>query len=225
MPSLPSPGAIIKSGFKMGVGIDVKALCQLYLAFSGTSTTALLETLASNLANSWDSHLASLAAEQVVLEDVTCTDLTSSTSPEGYQAVDYAGTRSGGMTAGVCTVISGEISRRYRGGHPRNYWPFGGTGDLADAQSWSDDYLDACETAWQAFLTATPGCFPSGITYVGFRNVSYFEGFTNHTYPSGRVRSIPTVRGTPVVDAIGSYVIRPYIGSQRRRILVRSQDS
>lgn len=225
MPALPSPGKIIKAGFEMGKGIDLKALCQLYLAFSGTATPTNVLAVANALGDAWGSHLSSLADEDTALLGVMAADLESDTAPQAHQSFDTDGTRSGAMTGGICTVVSKEISRRYRGGHPRVYWPFGGTGDLSDTQQWSTDYLTEFATAYAAFAGAFSAAFSDGITFVGEVNVSYFHGFTNHTYPSGRTRAVPTVRGTPVVDTVNSYLVRPYIGSQRRRNLVRQLEN
>jgi hypothetical protein len=60
---------------------------------------------------------------------------------------------------------------------------------------------------------------PAGMGVMLPVNVSYFQGFHNFTFPSGRVKAIPTVRPVPVVDLINNFSVNPHVGSQRRRNL------
>jgi hypothetical protein len=129
------------------------------------------------------------------------------------------GTRTGAtLGAQVAFVISGEIFRRYRGGHPRNYFPFGVDTDSYDARSWHTAFQTDVSEGWGEFVNAVEAAGWTGAGTLTPVNVSYYEGFTNHTYPSGRVRPIPTLRGTPVIDVIESYIFRPDYETQRRRV-------
>lgn len=217
MPALPFASNIIKMGFRHGLGVDTDAFVKLLLAFAGTSTTGDLTSLAVQAAISWDAWLAPIAPEQVTLEEVTCTDLSSDTSPEGSATDGTAGALSGGLSGSACVVISDEIARRYRGGHPRQYWPFGSESKLGSAQTWDPTFVGDVVTAFAGFLADIEDNMPTGLTFTNWANVSYFKGFENHTYPSGRTRAVPTVRSSVVIDPVTAFTVRSSIGSQRRR--------
>ncbi len=112
-----------------------------------------------------------------------------------------------------------QIARRYRGGHPRTYLGALVSADLAGPAIWNATTLASLVTAWAGLMgdiaarvdtwTASPGA-----QHV---NVSYYFGFHNVTYPSGRVRSVPTLRSTPVIDFVTNYGSNPNVCSQRRR--------
>jgi len=195
-------------------------LNRVFMQYSGTAPTDTeLETYAGAVNTAYGSNLIPLQGPGVTYGGCGAEDLSSSTSAVGSSADTVVGTRSGATLGGqVCFIISGEIARRYRGGHPRSYWPFGIDTDSYDAHSWHPTFLTSVLTAWGDFLTAIEGAGWTGAGTLSPVNVSYYEGFTNHTYPSGRTRPIPTLRGTPVVDPIISYVPRPDYGTQRRRV-------
>lgn len=217
MPALPNAANIIKAGFKMGLGTDVDAFVRLFLKYGGATTTSNMDALAAALAAAWNTWLAPVAPNQVTLTEVTTEDLTTNTSPGGSASVSHVGSLTGGLSAAASVVISAEIARRYRGGHPRSYWPFGDESVLNSAQTWTSVFVGDVATAYAGFVNDIATSFPTGITYAGFWNVSYFSGFDNHTYPSGRVKAVPRVRSTPTLDLINSFVIRQSVGSQRRR--------
>lgn len=217
MPALPSAANIIKAGFKMGLGTDTDALVRLFIAFSGTTDTTKMNAVATVLGDAWDSWLANVHPNQVTLEEVTTEDLTSDTSPSGSATYASVGGLTGGISAAASVVVSSEIARRYRGGHPRSYWPAGSESKLGSAQTWSSAFITDFVTAYTGFVGACVTGWPSGLTPAGFANVSYFHGFTNHTYPSGRTRAVPLVRGAAVIDAVEGWVVRQSVGSQRRR--------
>jgi hypothetical protein len=152
------------------------------------------------------------------LVQVKVEDLSSATAAVGEAEPTQTGTRTGSAIGiQVAAVLSEEIARRYRGGHPRLYFPFGTVTDLADEQQWTGAFQAALSTSWIAFLTALAGDVWTGGGTVAPINISYYEGFTNHTYPSGRVRPVPTLRSVPVVDPIVAVQTNPLIGTQRRR--------
>jgi hypothetical protein len=81
--------------------------------------------------------------------------------------------------------------------------------NAADITEWkadADAWLAACITgAPVAVGTVTPV------------NVSFFSGFTNKTFPSGRTRPVPTPRVTPLIDPIIGSDVNPKVATQRRR--------
>lgn len=221
MPALPAVPKVVKVIlFNALLDAASFAVNRLFLQYSGTAPTdAQLATFGGDINTAYGSDLRGLQGPGVTYSGVELEDLSSATSAVATVADSFVGTRTGNSLGGqVACVVSGEIARRYRGGHPRDYWPFGVDTDLNDAISWSSGFLTSVGTGIASFLTAVEAAGWTGAGTLETVNVSYYQGFTNHTYPSGRVRPIPTLRGTPVVDPITGYIARRSLGSQRRRI-------
>jgi hypothetical protein len=129
------------------------------------------------------------------------------------------GTASGAtLPAQICTVISYRIARRYRGGHPRGYWPFGAQTGLVDAGHWTSGYASAVDTQIAAFFTAVQAAGWAGAGTLSHVSLSYFSGFTVITSPTtGRARNVPTVRSSPLIDPVVTLKTQTSIGTQRRR--------
>jgi hypothetical protein len=180
---------------------------------------AVLETFAGAVNSLWNANIAPLASTSVELNQCNVTDLSSDSAPAVEVATGLPGTRDGaGLSADASMVASILIPRRYRGGHPRNYWPLGIQSDLEDPQHWTSAFVTACETGIGEFLgeITTSGWPDSGT--LNLVNVSYYNGFTAVENPlTGRYRNVPTVRGTPLVDTSTGLRANPYVGSQRRR--------
>jgi hypothetical protein len=118
----------------------------------------------------------------------------------------------------VAVLVNYLISRRYRGGKPRAYLPWGDAGQLTSRQSWSGTFVTAVDSAFSTFYAAVIGLSAGSTTITDHVNVSYYDGFTVVTDPvTHRARNVPTLRGTPIVDVILSFAANPRPGSQRRR--------
>lgn len=179
-----------------------------------------MNTLAAGVAGAWNSDLAGLAPSNVHLVEVVTTDLTSPSAARGVWTGSHAGTRAGtAMTVNDCALLNFEISRRYRGGKPRTYNPWGVQGDLFSVQQWGSAFITAAENDWATFVTALEGFTFGSTTLAQQVNVSYYKGFLSVQNPvTLRWRNIPTLRTTPDVDNITTAVLSPFVGSQRRRV-------
>lgn len=220
MPALPPVSKALKVVLRYTVdAVAQEIINRFFLSYSGTAPTdADLATFAASIGSEFGSHLVGLMSPAYELTQVKVEDLTSATAAVGEADPTQTGTRTGSAIGiQVAAVLSEEIARRYRGGHPRLYFPFGTVTDLADEQAWTTGFQAAVPTAWAAFLSAVGGDGWTGAGTIAGINISYYEGFTNHTYPSGRVRPVPNLRVTPVVDAIVALQLNPLIGTQRRR--------
>ncbi len=149
-------------------------------------------------------------AEMSVDNEVTSITGTDLASDEGVTVsiVDSTfGVRTGDfMPAGVALVMSAEIPRRYRGGHPRSYLPWGtaGTMESGSTKFWDTSFLADCGTKFVAFADAVQSHL-----YLP----THYDSLVNVSYVSGGARRV-----TPQVDAITSYIPRDRISSQRRRL-------
>jgi hypothetical protein len=221
VPALPSVANMIDTKLTYTIGEDLVAANRFYIKYTGTAPTpAVIDSYASEVGTAWGTDLKSLAGNGVELTAVEAIDLSSPTSAVGSNTEAITGTRSGGnLPASMCTLISFEISRRYRGGHPRIYLPFGTDTDLLDSQTWTSAFLSAVATGWQNFIEAVLAITWSGGGPVSHNNVSYYEGFTPHIGTTGRYRNVSTPRTDPLVDQVVSYTVRGGIASQRKRLL------
>jgi hypothetical protein len=141
------------------------------------------------------------------LDSVEYTDLASNVGATTTIAVGTAGTVTGNvlpMSASV--VVSHEILRRYRGGHPRTYLPLGTANTLegSSTKDWQTSFLTNTQNDFEAFRTATAAGVHGSVNWLGLCNVSYIDGGIQ--------------RVTPVVDLVIGSVARPRICSQRRRL-------
>lgn len=223
MPALPSVPNVIRVDLFSQVSEDVHALDRFFLSYtSGPSTPTGMTAFAASVVTAWGTHLAPLACSTTVqLLEVIATDLSSPSGAVGIDTSTVVGTRSGTpLEATTCAVVKFDVARRYRGGHPRNYQPFGVEADLAGQQNWASAFISSVETGWTAFATEVIGAGASPATLVNQVNVSYYEGFTVITNPiTHRARNVPTVRATPVVDNVTGISMNPRPGTQRRRAL------
>lgn len=181
-----------------------------------------LTTWATTVFAQWNAsgRIGDLMSFDFHLHKVEATCLTSPTAAQAIVTGDgAAGVGSVAVPNGVALVISFKIGRRYRGGHPRVYIPAMPQAALSGPNAWSTSTISAVKAAWIAFMNDVTSMAPAGVGSVTLINVSYFAGFHNVTFPSGRIRPVPTPRPVPVTDAIVGYSVNPKPASQRRRNL------
>jgi hypothetical protein len=221
MPALPDVPNVIRLDFTYSIGEDNAAKCRFFTRYSGTapSDTDMAAVLTA-VSAAYTAHLQSASTDAVILTQIDATDLTSPTAAAATLGTAIVGSNAETpVPASSCTLVSHTVSRRYRGGHPRVYWPFGGVQSMHDGQSWDADYIGAINTDIDAFMAAIKLITWTGATIADIVNVSFFEGFHTFTGPTGRVRNIPTVRVTPIVDIVTGFVARQGIASIRKRLL------
>lgn len=221
MPALPNVANVIR----VALGFDLEnvpvALTRFYIAFTGTApTVANLASFNSAINSAMTADLASLLNSSSIITSIESIDLTSSTGAVDTSVTAVDGTRTGTvLPADTSLVASYTIARRYRGGHPRGYWPLGTATDLASNRSWSSSFVTAGNTGLTNFFAAVLAGGWTGSGTLTHVNVSYFHGFTVVTNPlTGRARNVPTVRVTPLQDVVTGIACKPSVGTQRRRL-------
>lgn len=222
MPALPDVASVLRIDHGFTIGEDSEALVRNYWSYAGTAPTAgELDTLAAAIGSAYGSELKSLVTDDTTLESVVITDLTSNSAARGTAAPGVAGTLGSTLlAANTCMVNTLEIVRRYRGGHPREYWRAGEPSSLQDAQTWTTGFLGDWTTAYDTFVGAVVAAVWSGGGTFEKCNVSYYEGFASFQNPiTKRYRNVPTPRVVPLVDPITSVISRVKIGTQKRRII------
>jgi hypothetical protein len=220
MPALPNVPGTLKVALSGITNSPLPWLSRFFVNYTGTAPTAAqLTTFNAAVNTAYGADLKSLAGNAITLTQVESIDLTSSTGAVAINTVSTAGTRGTDyLPTQVAHVVSYEIARRYRGGHPRGYWPFGIHTDITSPDDWNSSFLSASLTGFNAFFAAIVAAGWSGAGTLTHCNVSYYEGFTVVTSPTtGRARNIPTTRVTPLIDTVTSIVPRASVGTQRRR--------
>jgi hypothetical protein len=221
VPVLPAVAKVLRIDLFSTNGGNTRVKDRFFMNYSGAiSTSADLTTFANTIANSLGTRFAPLQQNQFTWTGIEITDLSSISSPQVVVSTSKVGT--GATTpagAAAALVLKFKIPRRYRGGHPRFYMSGLKNTDYGAPPTWQAATLTAWVSAWQNFITDISAAPPASLNVVQQVNVSYYSGFTNFTYPSGRSRPRPTLRNVPLVDIVIGVSANPNVASQRRRNL------
>jgi hypothetical protein len=222
MPQLPNQPQVLRYDAVWSIGTDTDIKTRLFFTYSGPApTSAVADSFAQTAAQEAAIQAPQYMPSTHLFDRVDVQDLTSPTSASGTYAQQAAGIRTGTqLGAGACVLVNHAIARRYRGGKPRSYWPFGVGEDLASPQTWSSAFLTQVRAFINAYAGAIEGSSSGGTAISQWVNVSYYEGFTSVVNPvTGRTRDVPKVRATAIPpDQITGFTVNTRVGSQRRRI-------
>jgi len=220
MPALKPVHGVLKIKFFQRVGSDTDISSHLYFQ---TFTPANLDQIiaVTDVAHaSYVTHCIPLLNFNSSLEQVEGVELSSPDGPLAINPVPVQGIRAQGeLPANACALFNIPVARRYRGGKPRVYWPFGSEPDIATPQTWSTTFITAANTGVNALIsevTANLGTWAPGSALC---SVSYFSGSQWKPDHLGNYHQIPTPRDVPLVDVVkGAPGFNTVIGSQRTRL-------
>lgn len=221
MTALPNVAKVLRTAIKFATGNDTAAYVRTFLQFAGVNPTVIeLATLAATLLADWQDLLPYLN-EDGGIDECTITDLTTPTSAEASYSNPVIGSLTNGpLGAGSACVVSEVVDRRYRGGHSRVYIADLDSGVLQTPQTFASAFIADIQAVMDGLLAVyNGGTLWSGSGATEMVQVSYFQGFTNVLYPSGRYHVIPTPRAIPLVTPIAGMLVNPVMASQRRRNL------
>lgn len=214
MPPLPVVPGVVKLIFSSLRG-DSPVENILHIAYTGSApdTATLASYLTGEVAPAAETLFNAEGSTDLTGVSIEALDLSSDTGASASVAFSATGVRTGDFapsSAAVC--ISLEINRRYRGGHPRNYWPFGtaGTYESGSSKLWDTGFIAAVQGAFTTFADAIQAVTVGGTSFTTLVNVSYYDRNLNPVAPYRRT--------TPVVDNVVGYVTKQRICSQRRRL-------
>lgn len=223
MPPLPSQPNVLSVVLGWDVGADASVSTKLHFTYSGTApANAVCATIATDIYGFAVSDLVPLVHPDNNLTGVIVTDLTSPTSGFGDHLAVTAGSRSGTpLAAGTAVLTNTKIPRRYRGGKPRNYWPFGIAEDLLTPTAWKTASVAAFLAGAAGWVDSVLTIVESGTTIVTMCSISQYAGFTAVTNPiTGRTRDVPKVRAAAIPpDLFNGFSVNTKPASQRRRNL------
>lgn len=219
MPALPFAANTVRVRLGWTVGADLAADTNLYFRYTGSAPTANdCATLATGIFTAVGNQ-AGMWAGDTVLSSVRVTDLSSDTTGDATHTGSAPGLRTGGELPGATALlVNYQIARRYRGGKPRSYLPWGTDTDLASRQRWTSTFIGLAQTAVTTMMGAIIGLSSGSTTIAAHANVSYYSGFTVEGGTGGkRAKNVSTPRATPVVNDVVAASPNVVIGSQRRR--------
>ena len=212
MPPLPAVPGVIKVEW-LWTQDGVPAANITHIGYTGSPPAPRnLEDLCGPPVVAWWSAAAYMKADYpstTVLVGVRATDLSSSSGSVADIAIGEAGTASDGpLPANASMMVDLTIARRYRGGHPRIYFPPPALGDLATPSTWSTTQIADLTGAMESYFSTASGPTSGSTTLLYPVNVSY--------------RSANAPRITPVVDQLTGFVVSGLVRSQRRRVTASS---
>lgn len=220
MATLPPVPNVVQANLLFYVGNDIEAMVRTFIAYTGSAPTSAAATaLAADVQGQMAAHFPAIMPGTWGSRGCEITDLSSPTGGQGEHLANVAGTHAGNANPpSAALVYNLQIGRRYRGGKPRNFWPFGVNGDIDASGQWDATNIAVYTTALNAFWTAVNGQTSGGCVLGGQVNVSYYLGYTNQAYGTPtKYRRIPTLRAVPVVDPVVSRSASLIVGSVRRR--------
>lgn len=223
MPPMIDQPNVLRCDLLTAASLDSLETTRFYFTYTGTPPSdATCSLYASDLTANWVSTLRGFYDSDHALIGARVTDLTSPSSGTGEYLQSSAGSRAGAfLPVGTAALTNYAISRRYRGGKPRNYWSVGVGADLQNDSEWTTSFQGTFQTAVQTFMSDFAGVTISGCTTGVQVNVSYYLGSTEITtgtppYVRGRTKSTPRAVAIPP-DPITSISVNILPAYQRRR--------
>lgn len=213
MPALPDVPQVLKAvhtGTQDGEPWATISHWRYVMSGGGAPSSTQLAVACAKFVNSWRDNIRPFIGADAFDDQVELIDLTTVSSATGVAPDGDAG--AGGphtFDLRACILVTKKIARRYRGGHPRTYWPGVAGSQLLDGGRNVDPAVLA---GLQAGFTAYYTDIPPAITTDGATGMSSFHE-VNVSYHSGGV-----LRAVPVVDDILGYVVQAQTATQRRRL-------
>lgn len=202
------------------VGGDTNAVTSTHFKYLGGSPSGgILTFVAEAVAAAGGEWLKPLMSAQNTSSAVELTDLNTKTGAKVSVAGFGAGNRAGTALPANCSLLLNlNVARRYRGGKPRNYLPFGVESDLENETSWTGTFQALAQTNINAWIGKLASIAHEGFSFGNMVGLSYYNGSTWHQGANGDWKEIPTKRSEPYSDVIVSASCNKIIGSQRRRL-------
>lgn len=218
MAALPAVSKVVRADFYFSQGHTANMQVREFFQYSGTLNGTDATAWCATMQGAMGTMISSIFSTTLTHYKTELTDLSSTSAPQDINTDVTAGGEPGAANdAQTAFIVRKLITRRYRGGHPRVYLPGTINSWLTNPTQWAGSSITVVMTGYNAFISTITSTVPSAAGTGTHVNVSYYHGFTTYTPPSGRTRVVPTLRATPVVDAIIGTAGVATPGSQRRR--------
>jgi hypothetical protein len=166
--------------------------------------------------NAWVAQLTPFQPAGTSLVRVDAVDLSSILSASGFEdngGAPVPGTSVGGLIPiSTAFLVSKQVGRRFRGGHPRSYFPIGVVTDLNNDGDWKGASVTAMLNGAVAFIVA-----PLGNTY----GATTIQREVYPTYFSKNINPVPPYTVIPPLVTqinLGGYSGGQKLATQRRRV-------
>jgi hypothetical protein len=177
-----------------------------YRYSGGRPTSADLTSLLGSISAGFGINQQAVVPIGTVLHTIQAVDIQGTDGQQALVQIDKAGTKTGQSTsAASCYMMGLKINQRYRGGHPRTYFPGGVVTDMADTQHWATASANAFLTAFGTWMQGISG-LQVGSTLVG--NQCVVSRFRHKV-----------LLDPPVVYDVISRTALTRIASQRKRLV------
>jgi len=197
------------------------AQCRFFFTYTGSAPIpADMVAVAGTCETEVEASIVPLMHSTWTTAGAVATDLTSDTSASGEVGGSTAGTLTGGrLPASTAGVVSRTTGRRYRGGHSRVYLPVGDTTKLLSDNEWTSLFAADFGSFWSDVEAAVASAPWGGAGTTTLVMASFYSGFTNEVYGSPpKYRRVPTPRATAALYPVLTWVGKPVLGTQRRRL-------
>lgn len=156
-PLLNQPVILVRLNWTLGVSTNNMNV--LHYRYSGARpSSADLTSLCGIISTGYGASQQALFHLGSVLHTIQAVDIQGTDGQQGITQVDKAGTKAGTPSPASASFMMGlKINQRYRGGHPRLYFPGGITIDQADTQHWTTAFTSAALTALGTWLQGISG--------------------------------------------------------------------
>jgi hypothetical protein len=177
---------------------------------SSPPNAANLATFCSSWLDAWGTALKAAFSTGVSVQNVEAWDLSSRTGATASGGLAVTGTRAGTLLpTSSAACVGWKVNYRWRGGHPRTYWPAGVDTDLTNGHLWTDPAQSFFQTANNAWLAAV-----NALTIGGAGGY-----LTCVRYVHSPVKGEPSVYFNPPLDLrIESALVDKRLDTQRRRL-------
>ncbi len=124
MPALPDVPNVLKCEFLWSQN-GIPAANVRYILYSGTVPDAgSLNTIAQAISDPFVTGMMPGYSAETIFQAIRLTDLTTTSGAESTYSWNAPGTdEAPPLPANCCILVNQTIARRYRGGHPRQYYP------------------------------------------------------------------------------------------------------
>lgn len=177
-----------------------------------------LDLLCLTVYNAWGTALKPQTGNNVDTRQVTGVDLTN-TSGVGslYTHAPVTGTNASPVEpSSTAVVVQNRIASRYRGGHPRTFWPAWTITQMANEHQWQASQLGTFNAAIVSFISAIIAApYTGGVGGLEHVIPRYTYTYTNDPTHHKWLKERATLLN---VYTVQSYFTVQQIGSQRRRL-------
>lgn len=213
------PGGL-KISFQFQYGLDTTCFSHMTFKYSsGPPTPTQIQQVADSAHAGWVTNVKPVHHSSVALTNIVATDLSDPSTPQGLWAGSEVGTATGGvLPASTCVLINMKLARRYRGGHPRMYWPWGTDADLQGPQTWLPASITKFQTAFSGLSNKIASDSTWSSPLLANASISYYHQSTWHGDDQTGHYQVPTPRVPPLLEVATGFSYPVTLGSQRRRI-------